>query len=201
MMTTIGLKVSEMDLLQSLSGSETIMIITGGKNYRTTLNRFKSILTKQDVGLNNVDNTSDLDKPVSTETQQRLDQKANQTALQTLSSDVSDLRNKTVLLDFSSITDKRLTLNGQGSHLIDSFTLSDTSSVSYKVSVTSTGEPSSLIHIDLTTDGQNVFFKQQGDDLVDNIEVNLIGGIVEVFYNTATSAVRIVTFIRTLFRS
>ena len=45
-------------------------------------------LTKSDVGLNNVDNTSDLNKPISNATQIALDEKANQTELNTLATNV-----------------------------------------------------------------------------------------------------------------
>jgi hypothetical protein len=44
--------------------------------------------TKSDVGLANVDNTSDLDKPISTATQSALDLKADQTDLETLQTQV-----------------------------------------------------------------------------------------------------------------
>jgi hypothetical protein len=39
------------------------------------------MVDKDDVGLSNVDNTSDLDKPISTATQSALDDKADSTAL------------------------------------------------------------------------------------------------------------------------
>lgn len=45
-------------------------------------------LVKADVGLSNVDNTSDLNKPISTDTQTALDEKANQTELNTLATNV-----------------------------------------------------------------------------------------------------------------
>jgi hypothetical protein len=41
----------------------------------------KPVMTPTDVGLGNVDNTSDLDKPVSTATQTELDLKADTTDL------------------------------------------------------------------------------------------------------------------------
>lgn len=48
------------------------------------LNGFELVgdVTLEDVGLGNVDNTSDLDKPISTATQEALDLKADKTALQ-----------------------------------------------------------------------------------------------------------------------
>jgi hypothetical protein len=61
--------------------------------------------SKLDLGLNNVDNTSDLNKPISTATQASLDQKANLSALSAVafSGDYEDLINKPNLtfdLDF-----------------------------------------------------------------------------------------------------
>lgn len=50
------------------------------------------VLTKEDIGLNNVDNTSDLDKPISTATQSALDNKANISDLSNvLAEDVADV--------------------------------------------------------------------------------------------------------------
>lgn len=48
-------------------------------------------VTKSQVGLSNVDNTSDLNKPISTATQAALDKKANQT-------DVDSIKNNTTLI-------------------------------------------------------------------------------------------------------
>lgn len=45
-------------------------------------------LDKSDVGLNNVDNTRDLNKPISNDTQLALNNKANQTDLNTLTTNV-----------------------------------------------------------------------------------------------------------------
>lgn len=44
---------------------------------RFNLNRLKSYITKSDLGLGNVNNTSDLDKPISTAMQSALNGKAN----------------------------------------------------------------------------------------------------------------------------
>jgi hypothetical protein len=48
-------------------------------------------VTKSDVGLGNVDNTSDADKPVSTATQTALDLKANTADVPTELNDLSDV--------------------------------------------------------------------------------------------------------------
>ena len=63
-------------------------------------------LGKADVGLNNVDNTSDSDKPVSTATQTALDAKANTSAVPVSLNDLSDVsivgtptKNTTLLYD------------------------------------------------------------------------------------------------------
>lgn len=49
-------------------------------------------VTAMQVGLNNVDNTSDVDKPISTATQAALNLKANQTSLNTTNDNVSALQ-------------------------------------------------------------------------------------------------------------
>lgn len=56
-------------------------------------------LTKQDVGLGNVDNTSDLDKPISNAAQQQLDLKADQSDLNSLEGRVSQAEDDIVSLD------------------------------------------------------------------------------------------------------
>lgn len=63
------------------------------------------VLNKSDVGLSNVDNTRDLDKPVSTATQTQLSLKANISSLapSAFSGSYSDLINKPVIPDVSSL--------------------------------------------------------------------------------------------------
>lgn len=73
-------KISELQELDSLTGNETLPIVKEGKNYKVKLRifekRFIENLTKADVGLDKVDNTSDIDKPVSKATQRALMNKA-----------------------------------------------------------------------------------------------------------------------------
>ncbi|MEJ8308619.1 hypothetical protein [Agrobacterium larrymoorei] len=83
-----------------LTGSEAAIVIQDGKAVKTTTQNIankapppaipvKSVagktgdvtLTKADVGLGNVNNTADLNKPVSTATQQALDLKADKTQI------------------------------------------------------------------------------------------------------------------------
>lgn len=56
-------------------------------------------LTKNDVGLGNVDNTSDLNKPISTATQTALDLKANTSAALLRASNLSDVANQQTALN------------------------------------------------------------------------------------------------------
>lgn len=70
--------------LVHISGTETI---TGNKTFSGTV----SGLTKATVGLNNVDNTSDLNKIISTATQTELDLKANRIDVDDLFTDASNL--------------------------------------------------------------------------------------------------------------
>lgn len=58
-------------------------------------------VTKAQVGLGNVDNTSDADKPVSTAQQQALNAKANQTALDALETTVAGKASKAVTVSAS----------------------------------------------------------------------------------------------------
>lgn len=83
-------RISELPELTDLSGAllddipdTNIPIEQGGKNFRFTLKNLSKLVTqvatKETLGLDKVDNTSDLDKPVSTATQTELDKKANVT--------------------------------------------------------------------------------------------------------------------------
>lgn len=58
-------------------------------------------VTKNQVGLSNVDNTSDLEKPISTRTQEELDKKVNLTDLVGLTKKVSDLEESVKLINQS----------------------------------------------------------------------------------------------------
>lgn len=70
-------KISQFGLLPSLAGLEQFVLVMDGSNYRVTLNTIKASIGKADLGLSNVDNTSDLMKPVSTAVTQALAGKAN----------------------------------------------------------------------------------------------------------------------------
>jgi hypothetical protein len=59
-------KISQFQMLTALSGLEQAAVIYGNENYRVTLNAIAALVTKAVVGLGNVDNTSDLTKPLST---------------------------------------------------------------------------------------------------------------------------------------
>ena len=78
-------------------------------------------VTKAQVGLGNVDNTSDLDKPISTATQTALDDKANSADLATVatSGDYDDLLNK------PTIGNATLTIQKNGT-AVDTFTANAT---------------------------------------------------------------------------
>lgn len=64
--------------------------VTGVKgNAESTYRTGNVNLTKENFGLGNVDNTSDLDKPISTATQEALDLKANITQIPTIDTELS----------------------------------------------------------------------------------------------------------------
>lgn len=71
-------KISQLPVLPEATGSETLPVFYQGTTYQIRLDSVKFFLNKTDLGLGNVDNTSDLDKPVSTATLSALNDKANQ---------------------------------------------------------------------------------------------------------------------------
>jgi hypothetical protein len=71
-------------------------------NAATTFAGTVSGLTKTMVSLGNCDNTSDLNKPVSTATQTALNLKANQSSLDTTNNNVAALQSKTNALSFDA---------------------------------------------------------------------------------------------------
>lgn len=60
-----SMKISEINLLPVPTGLEQAVVAFDGVNKRITLNSIKSLVNKTDVGLSAVDNTADIDKPVS----------------------------------------------------------------------------------------------------------------------------------------
>lgn len=54
-----------------------LYVVYNGRDYRILLSTLLSLITKTRLGLENVDNVSDLDKPISTAVQQALLEKAN----------------------------------------------------------------------------------------------------------------------------
>lgn len=84
-------RFSEFDEVISPSGSEEIVGFVGNQNIRTRLDVVKQLVNKADVGLGNVDNTTDLNKPVSTATQSALNSKSNINHEHTLA-EVTDLQ-------------------------------------------------------------------------------------------------------------
>src|SRR5574344_1606602 len=71
------LKISKMTKATTLAGEEIIPIVQNGSNKSVTVNLIKESIDKSDIGLENVDNTSDLNKPISTATQTALDAKVD----------------------------------------------------------------------------------------------------------------------------
>ena len=75
------------------------------------------VLTKSDVGLSNVDNTSDVDKPVSTATQTALNLKANianPTFTGTITGDLNGNASTATNVTWSGVTGKPTTISGYG---------------------------------------------------------------------------------------
>jgi hypothetical protein len=94
-MTQETIKVTQMETLESVTGDEYVMVVVNGANYKVNArNLYREELpltTKDALGLDMVDNTSDLAKPISTATQTALDVKANNRHNHIVS-DVQDLQ-------------------------------------------------------------------------------------------------------------
>lgn len=72
-------KISELTRKTNLTGDELVPAAHAGETYAISISSIKSSVTKNDIGLSNVDNTPDVDKPVSALIQQALDGKAEST--------------------------------------------------------------------------------------------------------------------------
>ena len=69
-------KISELPLASGLTGLEQTPIVSNGINKRVTLNDIKALVTKASLDLELVDNTTDLNKPISSATAAALSGKA-----------------------------------------------------------------------------------------------------------------------------
>lgn len=79
-------KISDLPVINTLTDQDLFIVetSTGTKAiHRTALKEEAELPTKADVGLGNVDNTADIDKPISTATQEALDLKADSSTLDT----------------------------------------------------------------------------------------------------------------------
>ena len=64
----MGIKISQLNELEVLNGNEMFIVATAGTNKRVSLQTIKNLVSNisaADIGLGNVDNTSDNDKPLS----------------------------------------------------------------------------------------------------------------------------------------
>lgn len=73
----MGTKISDFLELQLFSGEEEGVIALNGMNYKFKLKSIKTLISKQDLQLDKVDNTSDANKPISIKTQEALEGKAD----------------------------------------------------------------------------------------------------------------------------
>ena len=67
-------RISDMPGLDPLTGNELVPVANNGKNQSVTTKQIAGLTTASMVGLGNVDNTADTDKPISTAQQAALDQ-------------------------------------------------------------------------------------------------------------------------------
>jgi hypothetical protein len=68
-------RISQLDELVSLDGTEELPVAKGGQNFKIKSALVRTV-TKESLGLDNVDNTSDANKPISNATQSALNGKA-----------------------------------------------------------------------------------------------------------------------------
>ncbi len=73
----MGSKISQLGELQQLTGDEESVVALNGNNFKFKLKKVAALVSKVDLGLDKVDNTPDLQKPVSQPMQQALDGKSN----------------------------------------------------------------------------------------------------------------------------
>jgi hypothetical protein len=73
----MAVKFSILNELINLSGDEYFPVVHDYENFIVSLSNIKASIYKADVGLGNVDNTSDAAKPVSQATQIALNNKAD----------------------------------------------------------------------------------------------------------------------------
>jgi len=70
-------QIGDLDVVSSLSNNDKLIVETVAGTRAITGSTLKGSVTKEAIGLGNVDNTSDLNKPISTATQEALDEISN----------------------------------------------------------------------------------------------------------------------------
>lgn len=88
--TPVSKTIDQLEALANPTRSTKVIVGSGNKLYANLLSSLFALVTKADVGLPNVDNTSDADKPVSTATAQALQAKASQQSLDALAQALAD---------------------------------------------------------------------------------------------------------------
>jgi len=97
----MGVKISLMPELNVLTGTEIVPVVYNGTNNTFKLDTLLALFTKSRIGLDQVDNTSDIDKPVSAATQLILDTKSH----------IGHLHNSTDIGDFAAAVTAVVALN------------------------------------------------------------------------------------------
>ena len=109
--------IEQLNLVTSLTGNEDVVIAVNGRAARVKAGLLKiagASFTAESIGLGEVDNTPDLDKPISTKVSEALELKADKSALANLVTTdlltlaVGDKADKAALEDL--VTDEELTL-------------------------------------------------------------------------------------------
>lgn len=98
-------KISQLPLLETLTGNEEFPITYAGNNYKVTYGTIRGSITKRSIGLDKVDNTADIDKQVSIPQQLALNAKADLAALESLADTVDNKSDKDHKHTLSEITD------------------------------------------------------------------------------------------------
>lgn len=73
----MAIKISQLDEITEFTGEEKVPVAYQGNNFHFRLKNVKKLITRADLSIDNVDNTTDLNKPVSIATATKLNQKAS----------------------------------------------------------------------------------------------------------------------------
>lgn len=177
-------KISALPLEIAPTGLEQTVVAVDGANKRVTINAINSLVTKTSLGLSAVDNTRDMDKPISTSTANALTGKANSVHAHAMS-DVAGLVN--YISDQIAALSATLSATGHTHQIVEVVGL--VTQLADKASVSSLQTLSQIV-TDLNTAVQS---KANIGHTHTTAEIQGLSTFVDNSINTALSALSIVT--------